>query len=167
MAPADGVETFRRVLAHPSVGQVLVSVTDLAARLRSWVDPESMRERASINLDLTFAHPRPAISTAYTAPTTDVERAIAEIVQNVLGIDVVGIHDNFFDDLGGHSLLATQVVARIRAARLGNLPLARFLDMPTVAELAAFVADGTIENANPGTDHATASLLSHDLAPPA
>jgi acyl transferase domain-containing protein len=161
MTPPEGVETFRRVLAHPSVGQVLVSVTDLATRLRDWVDPASMRERVSLDLDVSSAHPRPAMQTTYVAPTTDMERAIAEILQGGLGIDLVGIHDNFFEDLGGHSLLATQVVARIRAARLGNLTLRQFLDMPTVAELAAFIADGADDHPDRTGERAPESVLAH------
>jgi mycobactin phenyloxazoline synthetase len=48
------------------------------------------------------------------APTTPVESAIAVIVGDVLGVDSVGIDDDFFS-LGGDSVLATQAVARIRA----------------------------------------------------
>jgi hypothetical protein len=51
------------------------------------------------------------------APRTDTERAIAEVWRDVLGIDQVGVHDNFFD-VGGHSLLAMRVIAKL-GKRLG------------------------------------------------
>jgi amino acid adenylation domain-containing protein len=72
---------------------------------------------------------------AFTAPRNAVEETLVEIFNEVLGIEKVGIHDNFFD-FGGHSLLATRVVARIRKMFNTELPLRRFFESPTVAEVA-------------------------------
>ncbi|HKP51511.1 MAG TPA: amino acid adenylation domain-containing protein [Chloroflexia bacterium] len=70
----------------------------------------------------------------YAAPRSPVEEALAGIWASVLGIERVGIHDNFFD-LGGHSLLATQVISRVREVLHAELPLRRFFETPTVAGL--------------------------------
>ncbi|MFG3700935.1 amino acid adenylation domain-containing protein [Micromonospora sp. NPDC047620] len=79
---------------------------------------------------------RPALTTAYLAPRTEAERAVAQIWSELLGVAPVGAHDDFFA-LGGHSLLATQVVARVRA-RLGvALPIEAVFARPTVAGVAA------------------------------
>jgi hypothetical protein len=71
----------------------------------------------------------------FVAPRNAIEEALAEIWCEVLKLDHVGIHDNFFD-LGGHSLLATQVVARVRRILDEELPLRTIFETPTIAHLA-------------------------------
>jgi acyl carrier protein len=67
-----------------------------------------------------------------------VETEIAAILAQLLGVDEVGVHDNFFL-LGGHSLLGTQLIMRLRDAFGVDLALRTLFDAPTVAELAAEV----------------------------
>ena len=67
-----------------------------------------------------------------------IEESIAAIWSAVLGIERIGLHDNFFA-LGGHSLKAAQVVARVRAAFQSEIPLRLVFEYPTIAELAAVI----------------------------
>ncbi len=83
---------------------------------------------------------RPELDQKFVAPRTPVEEVIASIWGEVLGLNRVGIHDNFFD-LGGHSLLATQVISRIRDALQIEVPLASLFALPTVSALAAQLAE--------------------------
>jgi amino acid adenylation domain-containing protein len=71
----------------------------------------------------------------YVAPRTPVEQAVASIWSEVLGVEKVGIEDNFFS-LGGHSLLATRIVSRIRQTFSVELPLRELFESPTVASVA-------------------------------
>jgi amino acid adenylation domain-containing protein len=71
----------------------------------------------------------------------EVERAVAEIWSEVLGVEEVGAEENFFD-LGGHSLLATQILARVEARFLIPIPLAGLFESPTVAAMAQAVESG-------------------------
>src|SRR3970282_2073754 len=71
---------------------------------------------------------------AYVAPRSPTEEILAGIWAEVLKLDPVGIHDNFFD-LGGHSLLATQVISRVREAFQMDLPLRIIFEKPTVEQL--------------------------------
>jgi len=70
----------------------------------------------------------------YVAPTNLIEEKLAQIWQEVLGIEKVGINDNFFA-LGGHSLLATQIVSRIRNVFQMELPLRDIFEYTTIEEL--------------------------------
>ena len=79
---------------------------------------------------------RPDLETHYVAPRTPIEQQLASIWAEVLGIDAIGIHDNFFA-LGGHSLLATRVNARISSAFQVDLPLRKLFEAPTIAEFAS------------------------------
>ena len=71
----------------------------------------------------------------FVAPRTQTEWELAQIWSQLLGIDRIGIHDNFFD-LGGHSLLANQVIFRMNHTFPVKLPLRRIFETPTVAGLA-------------------------------
>jgi amino acid adenylation domain-containing protein/FkbM family methyltransferase len=71
----------------------------------------------------------------FVAPRTPVEEVVAGIWSEVLGMEQVGAHDDFFD-LGGHSLLATQVMSRIREAFQVEIALRELFEGSTVAELA-------------------------------
>jgi amino acid adenylation domain-containing protein len=75
------------------------------------------------------------ITEEFVAPRTPVEEVLAGIWSEVLGLERVGINDNFFH-LGGHSLMATKVVARLRDAFGTPFPLRKIFEEPTVAGLA-------------------------------
>ncbi len=80
-------------------------------------------------------HTRPELEAVYVAPRTSVEKQLAEICAKLLGLEKVGIHDNFFD-LGGHSLLITQLLAQVRDTFKVDLSLRTLFEVPTVANIA-------------------------------
>jgi|GEM_PF-3021239 len=88
---------------------------------------------------------RPDLGVGYVAARNEDETALVKIWQEVLGLEQVGVEDNFFD-LGGHSLLATQVISRVREALDAELPLRVFFETPTIASLAAMIVQGRAEN---------------------
>jgi amino acid adenylation domain-containing protein len=85
------------------------------------------------------------VAEMFVAPRTPVEELLANIWSDVLGIEQVGVHDNFFD-LGGHSLLATQALTRLREATQVELPLRLLFESPTVAGLAKAFAHAQEES---------------------
>ncbi len=76
----------------------------------------------------------------FVAPTTPTQEVLAAIWSKVLGLDKVGIHDNFFD-LGGHSLLATQVISSCYQTFGVKLSLRQLFATPTVAGLAVAITN--------------------------
>ncbi|MGH9894395.1 MAG: AMP-binding enzyme, partial [bacterium] len=78
---------------------------------------------------------RPELENGFVAPRSPVEARLAEIWTSLLGIEPVGVYDDFFA-LGGHSLLATQVMSRLRTTFRLDLPLLTIFEAPTIAGLA-------------------------------
>ena len=83
-------------------------------------------------------------TTPYVAPRSEVERRLAAIWAKMLGVDQIGVHDDFFD-LGGDSLLAVRVMTRVCDALGVDLPAATLFLRPTIARLAV-----AVEAARPG-----------------
>jgi amino acid adenylation domain-containing protein len=78
---------------------------------------------------------RPDVGRDYVEPRNETERTVAQILEDVLHIDQVGAHDDFFD-LGGHSLLATRVISRLRDTFGTEIPLRQIFETPTVSAVA-------------------------------
>jgi amino acid adenylation domain-containing protein len=81
---------------------------------------------------------RPVIRKAPVAPRTQLEKLVTGIWSQILGVEYIGIHDDFIA-LGGDSLMAMQVIARLRKVLQVQVPLARFFEAGTVAELARVI----------------------------
>jgi len=132
----DGVEAFSRLLCS-SFPQVVVSTRDLRARIEEHKALRTTRvleelEKPGVSMP---KHPRPLLGNDYAAPRNEDERVLANILQEVLGVEQVGIHDNFFD-LGGASLQSLQVMAKANEAGIQLTPELLF-EYQTIAELVA------------------------------
>jgi amino acid adenylation domain-containing protein len=99
---------------------------------------------------------RPDLARGYVAPETPVEEALAEIWRQVLGVDRVGIDDDFFD-LGGHSMLAVKMLAQVHDELGLELGLGAVFDHSTIRGLAGSL---TAELLGDVSDAEVASLLS-------
>ena len=129
-------EVVDRALAS-GLPRVVVSPSDLVERLAQASKGPS-QEAAPVAPPVappSPGHSRPEVATPYVAPRNETERLLAGIWEEVLGIDRVGVHDDF-SELGGHSLLAIQVLSRVRQAAATDLSLRSIFDAPTVAQLA-------------------------------
>jgi len=103
------------------------------------------QELAELALDeLRQARARPELETPFVTARTPVERVLAGIWEEVLGLDRVGIHDDFLD-LGGHSLLATQIASRIRDVFRADVPLRPLFEAATVADMTVTIVQHVAE----------------------
>ena len=89
---------------------------------------------------------RQETATPFVPPATEVERKLADIFRELLGMNEIGVNDNFFD-LGANSLMMVRVVEKIRAELGLKISLVRVFQFPTLSSLAAAIAGS---ETNPG-----------------
>ena len=152
IAPAEVPAALAAVLALAGEPQVLVSTADVEARLRATSVAPAPRETSAP------LYERPDVGVQYEAPTSEVEEKLAEVWQELLGIERIGIHDDFFE-LGGHSLLATQIVVRVRDLFALDLPLQSIFEAPTIARFAALVEDTLLAELEGLSEEEAAGLM--------
>jgi amino acid adenylation domain-containing protein len=83
---------------------------------------------------------QPELESDRILPSTELEQAIANIWQQVLSVEKVGIHDNFFD-LGGHSLLVAQVQSKLEELLQREIPIIQLMEYPTIHSLAKSLSE--------------------------
>ncbi len=140
MTSETAVAAFAGILAsaHPRLvvtGYDLHRTVSLAMQDRRQDDAFRVEGATDSVSPTTDASARPQLSSGYEPPETDIERCLAEIWRELMGVTTVGIHDDFFE-LGGHSLLATRVLARVSASLGVRLALRDIFEAPTIRRLA-------------------------------
>ncbi|SDO60984.1 non-ribosomal peptide synthetase [Lentzea jiangxiensis] len=146
------------VIARQDEGhqRLVAYVTGTATDLRTWLGqrlPDYLVPAAFVELDAIplnangkvdrRALPAPDFTgarTEHVAPRTDVEREVAAIWSEVLGVPGIGVRDDFFE-LGGDSILSIRVISRLRAAFDVEMSPRALFSHPTVAGIAALVAE--------------------------
>lgn len=143
MTSKEALDVMEIVLPARSTSQLIVSTGDLSARIKQWITLESLHDtRQSNELDpkrAAFAQ-LPGRQTDYDSPRDATQKRVAEVWEKVLGIERVGINDNF-SDLGGHSLLAIKIISELRKAFEIDLTIKALFEAPTVAELSVHIKE--------------------------
>ncbi|MBN3958469.1 non-ribosomal peptide synthetase [Nostoc sp. NMS8] len=155
----EDIPNDRRLVAYlVSDKKATLSVNELRDFLKEKL-PEYMLPSAFIVLDALPLTPngkvnrrglpapeglRPELTETFQPPQSEMEQQIAKLWQEVLHLDKVGIHDNFFD-LGGHSLLILQVNNQLRAILQRDISVVTMFQNPTIYSLAEYLSQKTKE----------------------
>ncbi|MGB3442383.1 MAG: SDR family NAD(P)-dependent oxidoreductase [Actinophytocola sp.] len=155
ITPADGAAAFHRSLATDLGRQVVITthpVADIMARAREVTTD-------TIATDLGSATDTPAVTGEGSAPPrTELEKAVAQVWREALGVETIGVDDDFFG-LGGNSLVAVQLIAALRKAVGVRLPMRILFETPTVAGLATRIEEIRAEESTPDTAPVTIPRL--------
>jgi len=172
IALADKAGEKRLVAYVVTAPSALRNISELRSHIRSRL-PDYMIPSAFVYLDampLTShgkidrrALPapdaeRPALAEAFIAPRTPAEKSLAAIWTKLLGINRIGINDNYFE-LGGDSLLATQLASQVRSVFEVELPLVELFRHPTLAEMSISIEEAIIEQMEEISDEEAEQLL--------
>jgi acyl transferase domain-containing protein/thioesterase domain-containing protein/acyl carrier protein len=140
----EGIEALERVLDAAPGSQTIVSSIEpdtLIAQVRDAV-PEAAASGEKFS--------RPSLANEYVAPRDEIEAELVELWEELLGVDRVGVEDDFFG-LGGHSLIAVRLFVQIKL-RLGvDRPISVLYDAPTIASLAEIVREERGEGSGGGS----------------
>src|SRR5205085_12597986 len=138
LLPREGSLALDQILADASRQQVIVSKVGLTELLEGGPLAEMTAQLPAQVAAAPPRHHRPSIESKYIPPASELERMIAGVWQDVLGIDGVGRNDGFFE-LGGNSLVATQLATRLRDRVGREVPVRVLFEAGTVAELAQWL----------------------------
>jgi acyl transferase domain-containing protein len=158
MRPEEGVQALHRILHEDELpGQIVVSTSDLNARMDKWLHPrldddsERNVSRASLSLDQTNSGcflDRTRLTSCYVMPRNSLEMAIAGIWEQLLGISNIGVYDEF-TEVGGDSLVGMQLCARIRKLLECEFTIINLYDSPTIAGVAELITKNLVDEAGP------------------
>lgn len=135
ITPQEGIDAFARILAWQHLPQIIVSTLDFEYLVK---EARVFKLTRDFQTATAITHPRPHLHTAYAAPNTEFEQTVADIWQEVLGIQHIGIHDDF-SELGGDSLIAIRVISRLRETFHLELTVRTLFEKPTIAQIAGYI----------------------------
>ncbi len=142
----EGVQIFSRI-GNLALPQVIISAFEINERVQ-------LHEQAGSPLDFEGAESishhqpdaavfgRPSLTTEYVSPRNEREREIAQLWEAQFGVQPVGMDDSLFE-LGGDSLMALSILARVQKQYNERIPMAYFINHPTVAGLSSYMEQAT------------------------
>ncbi|HEU5382936.1 MAG TPA: SDR family NAD(P)-dependent oxidoreductase [Ktedonobacteraceae bacterium] len=138
LTPEEGCEALERMLVSGNQ-HIILSTGDLAARVRQWLLLEGIRDQEQVDNE---SHEQSAAPGPLVVGDDGYERILTTIWQDALGLEQVGLYENFFD-LGGNSLTGLQVIARLRKALHMPIPVVALFEAPTISMMIDYLRAAT------------------------
>lgn len=148
--PMEGQEAFERILHGCFTPQVIVSTKNIrdAIEEANYFEQTGVKDTVEDAIALKERHPRPELENEYVRPKSDIEKKLAELWQDILGINNVGIQDDFFA-LGGDSLLLIQFHTKLKEKFETDIAVVDLYKYNTVASLADYLKNDNKEELQP------------------
>ncbi|MDQ2679117.1 MAG: SDR family NAD(P)-dependent oxidoreductase [Actinomycetota bacterium] len=135
ITPEEGRRLFARATAATDLPVVYLTTLDLHD-LRRQSDRVAASQIGSGSSESSAVFARPQLDSEYLEPRNDVEEQLVTMWQDLLGIDQIGVRDDFFD-LGGHSLIAVRLFAQVKRTFSVDFPISLLVEAPTIEAVAA------------------------------
>ncbi len=144
ITPEKGMKILEKILNVNSPNQIIVSVDDIHKSIDKWLLKNSEEENVENETGENGYHERPELDTEYIEASTDLEKEILTEWQKLLGIEKIGVNDNFFD-LGGDSLIGTQLVSGMRNKFKVDIPLVAVFENATIRGIANLIEEHSFD----------------------
>ena len=155
--PQEGVDALTRLLSNKEFNQTVVSTGDLQGRINKWVKLQAIEIE-----DKKEKSERPELSQAYEAPQSPIEKTTAQVWEQVLGIENIGVNDNLFE-LGGDSITAIILVNKLQKELDCFLNVSALLEAPTIKQFATYFGENYLKSVQK-TELPTEKLNSEQIA---
>lgn len=154
ITPLEGRKAFKKVLAGCLNPQVIISTKDieeaiLEAGYVNRIKDDIVADESDVNKAL---HPRPELESEYVAPKSENEKRIAKVWERLLGIEGVGIYDEFFE-LGGDSLLLVQLHSKIKEMFKSEIAVVDLYKYNTISLLVKYLEGENKEAEKPNFEN--------------
>lgn len=146
----EGQKVLDAVMGGCGRAQILVSVKDLKTAMEQ-ADYINLRKAAGEQAKVSGAknrHKRPELDNEYVSPKNETEKKLVELWQDLLKLDGVGIHDEFFA-LGGDSLLQVQLHSKLKESFSTDIAVVDLYKYNTIAALAKYMSSSKEEEEQP------------------
>jgi acyl transferase domain-containing protein/acyl carrier protein len=144
ITPEKGIEVLKKVLTQNVPSQIVVSIENIHESIDKWLLSAKKEKNEEVADEENGFHERPDLETEYVEASSDMEKQVLDEWKKLLGIEKIGINDNFFD-LGGDSLIGTQLVSRMRKTFNVDIPLVAVFENATIKGIANLIEKHSVD----------------------
>jgi acyl transferase domain-containing protein/acyl carrier protein len=139
----EGIQAFAHLFSG-DIEQIVVSTYPLKEKLAQWINPGEALEAKKQKEKSQTSYSRPSLQNMFVLPRTETELRLAEIWKECLGLDAIGVLDDFFE-LGGDSLIEIQLISQVHQVFSIDLPLSVLFEAATIEGMASLIEKESLQ----------------------